>query len=419
MRPPDVVFADNGARMVRRYGATAGEQSQTWRGMCVESRSPAGTSAEHVFADGTELLRDPPVRLSNAVAGQARAVLGEPARPAAPPPEADQALNRLTRHHQVTVTWASVRQHVAVGDGDRLVTDERALCTVEVAVPGIPGCSEVVRWDAGEPAASLQRVMAAAELVRALAALPSAGPVTGCDVVLEPGRAGPFFHELLGHPLEADIVAARASYLSDRSGETVAPAWLTVTDGPPGDGQAGDGLAASIDDEGTPTGTVELISGGRVSGVLSDRLTAALAGTRATGHGRRLDYRHPVVPRMWHTVAWAAAAPAEPPGAARFAPRALQLRRMNLLTGDFEFVVPAASLDAGTGPPRRTGPCAVTGNALTVLAALGPGEAGIRPGGRAWRGCGKLGQFPLVTTFANGGLWIPAEAVHVRSDPAA
>ena len=414
MRPPDVVFADNGARMVRRYGATAGEQSQEWRGMCVESRSPAGTSAEHVFADGTELLCDPPVRLSKAVAGQARALLAEPARPTAPAPETDQALHRLTRHHQVTVTWASIRQRVAVGDGERLVTDDRALCTVEVADPGIPGCSEVVRWDATDAAASLGQVMAAAGRVRALAALPPAGPVTACDVVLEPGRAGPFFHELLGHPLEADIVAARASYLSYRSGETVAPAWLTVTDGPPGDG-----MAAAVDDEGTPAGTVDLIAGGRVSGVLSDRLTAALTGTRASGHGRRLDYRHPVIPRMWHTVAWAAAAPAEPPGAARFAPRALQLRRMNLLTGDFEFVVPAASLDAGTGPPRRTGPCTVTGNALTVLAALGPGEAGIRPGGRAWRGCGKLGQFPLVTTFANGGLWIPAEAVHVRSDPAA
>lgn len=422
MRPPDVVFADNGTRMVRRYdGPHPGEKVQAWRGVCAESRSSSGAVAEHVFADGTDLLRDRFVRLGTTAVGQARTLLAEPAPPVAPPPELDRALRGLAQHRQAAVTWASICQRVAVGDAEHLVTDERLLCTVEITDVGNPACSEVVRWDTTRRdtvhvTAGLLQIAAAADRVRALAALPAAEPpATSCDLVIEPGRAGSFFHELLGHPLEADIVAARASYLCDRFGEAIAPAWLTVTDGPP---PSRDGLTAAVDDEGTPVSTVELIASGRVSGVLSDRPTAALAGTRSSGHGRRLDYRHPVIPRMWHTVARGTATPAQPPGAVRLVPHGLRLRRMNLLTGDFEFAVETAWLDTGTGRPCRTGPCAVTGNALTVLAALRPGQAECLAGGRAAKGCGKLGQFPLVTTFANGGVWIPAEAVHVRSDPA-
>jgi TldD protein len=423
MRPPDVVFADNGIRMVRRYGGPRpGEKVQAWRGVCVEFRSPSGVATEHVFADGTALLRDRFVRLGATAVDQARTLLAEPAPPVVPPPEVDRALHGLAQHRQVAVTWASVSQRVAVGDAEQLVTDERLLCTVEITVVGSPACSEVVRWDSArwdtaDDTAGLRRIAVAADRVCALAALPAAEPpAAACDLVLEPGWAGSFFHELLGHPLEADIVAARASYLCDRFGETIAPSWLTVTDGPP---PPGDGLTASVDDEGTPISTVELIASGRVSGMLSDVPTAALGRTQSSGHGRRLDYRHPVIPRMWHTVARGTAAPAQPPGAVRLAPRGLRLRRMNVLTGDFEFLVETASLDTGTGQPCRTGPCTVTGNALTVLAALGPGRAECRAVGRATRGCGKLGQFPLVTTFANRGVWIPAEAMHVRSDPAA
>jgi TldD protein len=420
MRKPDVVFADNGIRVIRRYGGTRpGGVVRAWRGMCVETRGRSGAISEHAFADGTDLLRDRRIPLGVTAADQARAVLtsqdGAPG-PAVPPPAADQELSRLAGHRQVALTWASVCQRVAVGDADQLTTDDRFLCTVEVTSMSGPPCSEVVRWDPADVAGNLVRIDAAAACVRALTELPAAEPpAAACDFVLEPGYAGSFFHELLGHPLEADIVAARASYLSERFGEMVAPAWLTVTDGPP---PRAAGARPPVDDEGTPVSTVELLVGGRVTGMLSDRLSAALAGTVSSGHGRRLDYRHPVIPRMWHTAAQAAGTPAQEPGAVRLAPRGLRLRRMNLMTGDFEFTAENGALDTGTGRPCRTGPCRVTGNALTVLAALRPGPAEIRTAGRATKGCGKLGQFPLVTTFANGGLWIPAEAVHVRCDPA-
>jgi TldD protein len=418
MRKPDVVFADNGIRVIRRYGGTSpGGADQAWRGMCMETRAQSGAFSRHVFADGTDLLSDQRIRLGVTAAEQARAVLTGPPGPvpAMPPPAADRELRRLAGHRQVRLTWASACQRVAVGDADQLVTDDRFLCTVEVTSMTDPSCSEVVRWDPADVGGNLVRIDAAAARVCALTALPAAEPPAACDLVLEPGYAGSFFHELLGHPLEADIVAARASYLSERFGEMVAPTWLTVTDGPP---PRADGAGVPVDDEGTPVSTVELIGGGRVTGMLSDRPSAALAGRVSNGHGRRLDYRHPVIPRMWHTTALTAGTPAQEPGPVRLAPRGLRLRRMNLITGDFEFTAETAALDDGTGRRRRTGPCTVTGNALTVLAALRPGPAEIRTAGRATKGCGKLGQFPLVTTFANSGLWIPAEAVHVHSDPA-
>ena len=73
----------------------------------------------------------------------------------------------------MTLTWAGIRQRVAVGDPGQLVTDERALCTVEVTAARDPACSEVVRWDVTDVAVGVRRVEAAAGQVRTLAALPA------------------------------------------------------------------------------------------------------------------------------------------------------------------------------------------------------------------------------------------------------
>ncbi|MEV7978479.1 metallopeptidase TldD-related protein [Streptomyces sp. NPDC086519] len=419
MRRTETVFADNGTHTVRHYrpGRPPVGETRTWRGMCLERRTPQ--SSEHVFADGTDLLLDWPTGMARPgapVVGAVRSVLAESAAVSGVASGPDHALDALSDRCAVTLTWARLHQRVAVGGLRRLVTDERRMCTVEITVPGRPACSEVVRWDETDTAGGLREVEAATDRVRALAALPQTDlPAVRCDLVLDPGRAGAFFHELVGHPLEADIVAGNASCLAGLMGERVAPTWLSVADGT---APEGDGLGAVVDDEGTPVGTAELIAEGRVAGVLSDLSTAALTGTTGNGHGRRLDYRHPVVPRMWHTDARAVGVEPEPPGALRLTPRGIRLRWMNLLTGDFEFAVDTALLDTGEGPPVRVGPCAVNGNALTVLAALRPGPSVSRSYGRATRGCGKLGQYPLVTTFANSGMWVPAEAVDVRSDPA-
>jgi len=432
MRPVITVFADQGVRRLRHYhpdGKVRVESTQ-WRGMSLQSRS--ANRCEHSFADGVDLL-DEPLGLGDGALAEARRVLLEPlpgpgadgpGRPAGeadrtdgsgPGPDLDGWLGPLAAAHRVRVTWAEFRQRVATGGRNRVTRDERGLSTVEVVDAEQPGCSCVVQWDPRDVPGSRSRVEQAALEVRELAALPAVELPDGhCDVVLDPGCAGSVFHELVGHPLEADVVASGSSYLAGRTGLPVAPGWFSVTDGA---AEPGEGVTAKVDDEGVRIRPVSLIDSGRVGAPLCDGLSGSALDLGSNGHGRRLDYRHPLIPRMWHTRATSSGVAAEEPtGAVRLRPRGLGLRWMNLLTGDVEFAAASGLLDTGDGRVRRTGPCTIAGNAVQLLAALRPGPATVRGGGRAAKGCGKLGQFPLVTTFANCGVWFPGEAVDVRGD---
>ncbi|RKN43989.1 metallopeptidase TldD-related protein [Streptomyces hoynatensis] len=433
--PPDVVFAESTVRSVRRYaeGALRWSERVTRRGACVEQHRPL-TGTRHLCADGADLLGSRVARLSREAGAVVREVLsGGPGgcgqAGGGPGEEAERELRALSLDGGLTVTWAAYHQLAAVGDARRVVLDERSMRTVEVQAKAADGtvCAESAHWDPARPRESARRVELAAREALRIAALPRApGPPRRCAVVLEPGRAGAFFHELVGHPMEGDIVAGRSSYLARRLGSAVAPGWLTVEDGA---GAPGAGLVVGVDDEGTPVRTAAMLRGGVVAEALTDLATARHGGAAAsraggapgaarpaaaTGSARRLDYRHPAVPRMRHTVARHAGVPEERPEGPWLAPRGVQLRWMNLLTGDFEFDVPLALLHGEGGGPRRAGPCTLAGNGLAVLAALRPGAPEVGCAGRARKGCGKLGQFPLVVSFGNSGLWFGGEAVDVR-----
>ncbi|HEY6794636.1 MAG TPA: metallopeptidase TldD-related protein [Kineosporiaceae bacterium] len=437
-----LVTVDHGLRRIRRY--RPGEQPVTdeirWRGTGLATLTMDGV--EHVFSDGPDLLADVR-RLSRDAAEAARRVLGHPpdsgASSPADGPAPDDGLAgegaALAERYGVRLVHAEYRQRVAVGPPTWLTRDERRLATVEIVDDADPAWAEVVVLVPGDAAGNRERLEEAADQVRRTSSLPRAElTATGCDVVLDPGAAGPLFHELVGHPLEADVSAGGATWLADREGEQVAPSWLAVTDGP---APLGEGLAAAVDDEGTPVVTTPLIDRGRVAGPLRDRLTALEAGgpggthedvtavggapavgPGSTGHGRRLDYRHLVAPRMWHTRAHVVGDPPlqEPPSAARLHPRGLQLAWLNPLTGEVEFRCADGVLDDGEGQPRRIGPFLLAGTGGELLAALRPGAGTVRGSGRARPWCAKLGQFPLVTTYANAAMWIPGEAVHVRDD---
>ncbi|MDT0343608.1 metallopeptidase TldD-related protein [Streptomyces litchfieldiae] len=410
-----VVFAETAQRITRVHapGQPPGETATVRRGMCVETHSGPG-ELRHVFADGTSLLDSAVTRLSPEAARAARAALA--VAPPGVPKSAEEALRRGA-DDGTRLTWARSWQRVAVGSPDQLRTDTRSLCSVEASVLGGDGgalASAAVPWDAARPRSSAERLAETVAALRRRAALPVGElPGRACPVVLDAGQAGAFFHELVGHPLEADIVLARSSYLARRRGEMVAPPWFGVVDGA---GTAVGAIGGQWDDEGSRVRPSRMIDAGRVGEPLSDIASAALLGGRSSGHGRRLDYRHCVLPRMRHTVAAAQAASATPvlPDGLRLHPRGLQLRWMNLLTGDFEFAVTDALLVADDAPVCRTGPLRLAGNGLRVLAGLRPGGGQpIACGARATRGCGKLDQFPLPVSFANSTLWLPAEVLRV------
>lgn len=110
--------------------------------------------------------------------------------------------------------------------------------------------------------------------------------------VFAPGVAGIVVHELVGHALEGDVLARRATWIQ-RAGLPSAGRPITVVDDP----RRGRG-AWTIDDEGTRAGETVLIEDGVSAGLLLDRPSATTLGMVSTGHGRRSSYLDSVRPRM-------------------------------------------------------------------------------------------------------------------------
>ena len=125
-----------------------------------------------------------------------------------------------------------------------------------------------------------------------------AAPAGDMTVVLGPGWPGVLLHEAIGHGLEGDFNRKGTSAFSNRIGERVAAAGVTVID----DGTLPDRRGSiSIDDEGTASSRTVLIEDGILKGYLFDRLNARLMGVRPTGNGRRQSYGSQPLPRMTNT----------------------------------------------------------------------------------------------------------------------
>jgi predicted Zn-dependent protease len=114
------------------------------------------------------------------------------------------------------------------------------------------------------------------------------GPV---DVVLSPEAASVFWHEAVGHPLEAEG-GERTSVLTRVARASVAPSGYFVVADPTRGGVPG---SYENDDEGTRARPVALLEDGRIAGVLTDRRTA---GADSNGHGRCGDFRRAPRPRL-------------------------------------------------------------------------------------------------------------------------
>ncbi|RCV53986.1 metallopeptidase TldD-related protein [Marinitenerispora sediminis] len=402
------VFVENSLRGTVRFApdGTVTAESTRRRGACLE-QSVGRDHVRHVAADGVDLLAGPAAGISAPVAEAGREVLARPV--VGLDPAERQVLADLAAETGATATWAGYHQHVLAGPLDAPTADTRSLYTVEVDRDGTDTEVVPLRPDGGvttglgEVRAALDRLDARSGLPRA--ALPHPVP----DLVLLPGRAGAFFHELVGHPMEADVVVSGTSYLGARRGRRVGPEWLTVTDGAT---PARTGVRAAVDDEGTPTAGARLVDAGVVGDPMTDLGTAPLAGTAPRGHGRRLDYRHPAIPRMTHTSAVADTGDPSPDGT-WIAPFGLSLDAMSIATGDFRFVARTPLLHEAGTPVARLPELTLTGNGLLVLAGILPAGRTAGEHARASRGCGKLGQFPLIVSFANSGFLLPAGLVEV------
>ncbi len=116
-------------------------------------------------------------------------------------------------------------------------------------------------------------------------------PTRRLPVVFDP-LASVALLSALAEALSGEVVEKGRSFLAGRLGEAVGPSWLYLLD----DGRdPASPLAAPFDDEGVPTRSVPLISGGRLLSFLHNSATARRAGA-AAGNARRRGFRG--IPRV-------------------------------------------------------------------------------------------------------------------------
>ncbi|RJU89293.1 MAG: TldD/PmbA family protein [Candidatus Poseidoniales archaeon] len=118
-------------------------------------------------------------------------------------------------------------------------------------------------------------------------------------LVADRDLTGVYIHEALGHPCEADLVAAGDSCLEGRLGETIGSEICTVVDDPTMRGGYG---CYPIDDEGVDTRPKNLIVNGVLTEYLNHRETAHRFGIEPNGGARAQDGLHHPLVRMSNTV---------------------------------------------------------------------------------------------------------------------
>lgn len=117
-------------------------------------------------------------------------------------------------------------------------------------------------------------------------------------VVMGAGASGILLHEAIGHAFEADFNRLGTSVFADRMGEMICSKEVSVVD----DGTiAGDRGAVNYDDEGVAGQRTLMVTEGRLTSYLHDRISARHYGVAPTGNGRREGFRCAPIPRMRST----------------------------------------------------------------------------------------------------------------------
>ncbi|MCH1540034.1 MAG: TldD/PmbA family protein [Candidatus Poseidonia sp.] len=118
-------------------------------------------------------------------------------------------------------------------------------------------------------------------------------------LVADRDLTGVYIHEALGHPCEADLVAAGDSCLDGKLGQKIGNELVTVVDDPTMMGGYG---AYPIDDEGVDTRAKVLIKNGVLTEYLNHRETAHHFDLDPNGGARAQDGLHHPLVRMSNTM---------------------------------------------------------------------------------------------------------------------
>lgn len=170
--------------------------------------------------------------------------------------------------------------------------EDSQVASYRTRVGGVGGYEVIEKIDLEEVARS-----ATESTIRILSAERS--PSGRMSLVADPDLTGVYIHEALGHPCEADLVAAGDSCLDGKLGEMIGDPLVTVIDDPTWDGGHG---SFPVDDEGLDTASRTLIENGRLVTYLNHRETAAHFEIPTNGAARAQDGLHHPLVRMSNTM---------------------------------------------------------------------------------------------------------------------
>lgn len=232
----------------------------------------------------------------------------------------------------------------------------------------------------------------------------AAGPMR---VLLSPQAAATLFHELLGHPLEGDLLLAGASPWRGRQGERILSIPLDLLDDPTRTDLPG-GFGA--DDEGMPAAPRHLVREGVLTGALATRGQAAWLGVEP-GNARRATVHAPPRPRVSNLLARCPGALDEPPrGEAEVEVEAVSAGTIEPRAGLVVLQVRLAHSLRHGRRVRGLAPFTLIGRLGAVadglLAAAEPVGICAEPG---W--CGKEGE---VVPTGSGSPWVLVEGLEAR-----
>lgn len=303
-----------------------------------------------------------------------------------------------TRVQQVSITYRDTTRKIQVANSlGELVTDEKI---DTIFLPIIIASSGKIIQTGYEPVGgffgfdffendshSTATIEACKRALLMLDARPA--PAGTMAVVLSSEAGGTMVHEAVGHGLEADLATGGFSVYGGHIGEIVASPLITVTDNSTLPQKRG---SFSFDDEGTSAQRTILIENGILRTYMHNRITAAKAGVRSTGNGRRESYKFRPIVRMTNTIIEPGTT--DPDSIIRATDKGLFVRKMgggqvNTITGDFVFEVQEGYLisDGKLSDPVRG--ATLMGNGPDVLKKI---DMIGRDLGYALGTCGKDGQ---------------------------
>jgi TldD protein len=210
-------------------------------------------------------------------------------------------------------------------------------------------------------------------------------------VVIGNGFGGVIFHEACGHLLETTSVARKASVFHDQMGEMIAHASVSAVDDGTIDNAWG---SINIDDEGMATQHTQLITEGRLTSFLVDRIGSQQTGFARTGSGRRESFRHPVLPRMRST--YMQSGPHDPGEIIASVKRGIYCEsfsngQVNIGAGDFAFYVREGYMIEDGRLTRPIKDVNLIGNGPAVLETVEMVGNDLKIDEGGWT-CGKDGQ---------------------------